>query len=175
MKFNYLSALFRSVGILLIACAASAAMASVPQTVVIPNFVKHNQGRQPTTAATPASVSAAPETSGTPSTPTIAVDVAADPSDSTKLCIKYSITDENRQPGHDHKKCNTNNESTNSTLFTTTGVNANSVNVLPTYDGEVLIVYVDQNGKYWIWKSDCKIYSDSNMKDGDVRWIDLVQ
>jgi hypothetical protein len=82
--------------------------------------------------------------------------------------IRYKITDKDNWPGVWHWKDSGNNESSNSTLFTTTFDHSKDIDVQP--DGkEVTITGTGINGKCHKWKSDATDYTSKPL-DSDCKW-----
>ncbi|MBV8098833.1 MAG: hypothetical protein JOZ31_06725 [Verrucomicrobia bacterium] len=80
--------------------------------------------------------------------------------------IRYSITDTEGIPSTWHSKYSRDNESPNSTLFTTLCDFHSGIHVAAREDGEVLITGTVQ-GKAVLWTSNSDIVKDD---DGDVTW-----
>lgn len=86
-----------------------------------------------------------------------------------QVCIQYAIWDDHGQEGALHWQGATNNESSTSSLFTTTFPSSANLDVRCTSDGEV-IVQVTVGSKCYAWKSDSKYDSTANQSDTDVKW-----
>jgi hypothetical protein len=170
MKNHRLASISSAVRILSFVYAMSleSVMADTSHTGVLPNYVKHNQSGVATPSPTGSPLASAATPSSTVAvTPFITVELI--PVGNKKM-IQYRITDRSNARGNPHSNQDTNEKS--SDLYTTTFVN--DITVISTTDGEVIIAgTAESDNKIHAWKSDSKIYFDSDMKDSDVRWINL--
>jgi hypothetical protein len=149
------------IGILLSGCTTSEKIATTfavvgkLHTAPLPNYVKPNHG-----------------------TPVKQVVAASEPFISVHLVtngqnqqyIEYWITDSSGRPGCKHPTVCKTNESQTSSLFKATFPTGADIKLIPTKDGEVRIEGTATDGKCYVWKSDCNLYSTSIMDDDDVIW-----